>query len=247
MKRRRVLLAQLSLLGLCAAALLQFGMSFPYPGPLIRPLLGPRERWPEQQVREWAVRSREENARRGNPESTDALHFRSDFWAYFTRDPERTPPPGPGIVAPADGLFRFHDKSDGVQFVVVALSFWDVHVQRFPCDGLVTKIEDQGDSFTDGEGENLIYLAEKVCPVQKVVTLQTEWGEFKIRLITSISATRLKVFVAEGARVKKGQRLGQILAGSTVVLEMPSSIPLSIELGSRVVAGETVVSGGKSP
>jgi phosphatidylserine decarboxylase len=94
---------------------------------------------------------------------------------------------------------------------------------------------------------NLVYLKEKVSPVQKVVTLQTKWGTFKIRLITSVAATRLKVFVEAGERVVKGQRLGHILAGSTVVLEMPAAIPLCIEKGARVVGGETVISEGKMP
>ena len=98
-----------------------------------------------------------------------------------------------------------------------------------------------------GEGKDLVYLQEKVCPVQKVVTMTTKWGEFKVRLITSLAATRLAVFVEAGAAVKKGQRLGHILAGSTVVLEMPDSVRIDAELGKRVIGGESLLHGGRRP
>ena len=240
--QRSVLTGQLFLLGACAVAVIQFALAFPFPGPLVRPFLGPQDRWPEAQVKQWA-----EASRRESDDGAKAGHFRADFWAYFTRDPERVIPSGDDVlVAPADGLFRYHDRRDGKQFVVIALSFWDVHVQRFPCAGVVTKVEDVGDEYMDGEGKDLVYLKEKVCPVQKVVTMNTKWGEFKVRLITSLAATRLAVFVEAGATVEKGQRLGHILAGSTVVLEMPDSIALDVNLQDRVVGGETVLHGGKS-
>ena len=76
--------------------------------------------------------------------------------------------------------------------------------------------------------------------------MQTKWGEFKVRLITSIAATRLAVFVKEGAEVKKGERLGHILAGSTVVLEMPESVPITPKIHDQVVGGETILFGGRS-
>ncbi len=241
--QRRVLTGQLCLLGACVVGLLQFALSFPFPGPMVRPFLGPQDRWPEAQVKQWAEASRLE------PDvGAKADHFRPDFWEYFTRDPDRVIPTGDGVlVAPADGLFRYHDKRDGKQFVVIALSFWDVHVQRFPCDGVVTKVEDVGDEYMDAEGKDLVYLQEKVSPVQKVVTMTTKWGEFKIRLITSLAATRLAVFVEAGAEVKRGQRLGKILAGSTVVLEMPDSIALDVELNTHVLGGETILHRGKRP
>ena len=227
MSPKRTLTLQSILLAGCSVLLVQFALNFPFPAPIVQPFLGPKQRWMEEQIKGWA-RSGE---------------FPEDYWAYFTRDPERTPPPGDNLVAPADGLLRYHDFKDGKQYVVIALSFWDVHVQRFPCDGIVTRVEDHGDQNMDGEGKDLIYLREKVCPRQKIVTMDTKWGELKIRLITSLSATRLKVFVAGGVKVKKGQRLGHILAGSTVVLEMPDTIPIVPKLEDRVVAGETILSG----
>ena len=229
MNARRTLGIQLLLLAGCAALVAQWAWAFPFPGPVVRPLLPPRARWPEAQIRGWAKTS----------------EFPGDYWAFFNRDPERMVPTQPGLVAPADGLFRFHDRRDGRQYLVIALSFWDVHVQRFPCDGVVRAVLDDGDTFMDGEGEGLVYLEEKLCPVQKVVVLDTALGEVRVRLLTSISARRLQVFVKPGDAVRRGQRLGKILAGSTVVLEMAGSIPVSAKVGERVIAGETILGGAR--
>jgi phosphatidylserine decarboxylase len=209
----------------CIGAVVLWALSFPHPSPIVKPFLSPKLRWPEGQIREWATTG----------------DFDADYWRYFTRDPQRTIPAGPNIVAPADGLLRYIDHKDGWTYVVIAMSFWDVHVQRSPCAATVLSMEDAGDTFMDGEGNDLVYLREKVCPVQKILHLDTEWGPFVLRLITSVSARRLETWVSPGEKLKKGQRLGRILAGSTVVLEMPDSLQLDVSVGERMVAGESIL------
>jgi len=66
------------------------------------------------------------------------------FLAFFERDPERAIPSGNNIVVPADGLLLSIDRRGETQYVVSALSYWDVHVQRVPCDGVVTSVSDAG-------------------------------------------------------------------------------------------------------
>lgn len=223
--RRWILLVQLATLLTCALLLGQLAWNFPFPAPVVRPFLNPKERWPEQQIREWAKTS----------------EFRGDYWEFFTRDPERTIPGGDNIVAPSDGLFRYHDLVEERQYLVIAMSFWDVHIQRAPCDAVVTEIRDAGTEYRDGEGTNMAYLNEKLCPVQKILTLDTEHGRFGVRLITSLSARRLEVFVKAGETIKKGQKIGRILAGSTVVFDLPRSMPITHKIGERFVGGETVL------
>src|SRR5699024_10922519 len=123
---------------------------FPYPSPVVRRWLPPRTRWPEKQIRSWLETGGVQPA----------------FLRYFNRDPERTPPPEAGLVAPADGLITSADVRDGIRYLVIALSFWDMHVQRSPCEGMVTAVESSGDRFTDGEGRDFAFLRVKNCPVQ---------------------------------------------------------------------------------
>lgn len=224
-----ILILQGVVLALLAVLAVLWALRFPYPSPLLRPFLNPRLRWPEQQIRDWL-----ENKR-----------FHRSFLTYFNRDPDRTPPSEPGLVAPADGLVTSASVRDGIRYMVIALSFWDMHVQRSPAAGRIVAVEPSGDEFMDGEGRDFAFLREKHCPVQTRVVLETEeYGQLAIRLITSLAARRIEVWLHQGDIAARGQRVGRILLGSTVVLEMSETIPLRVYCGQRVRAGETLVTSG---
>lgn len=200
-----------------------------YPSPWLRPWLSPKLRWPERQIREWLQSGR----------------FHRKFLKFFNRDPERIPPPESGLLAPADGLVTSAEVRGGIRYLVIALSFWDMHVQRSPAEGRIVAIEPGGDKFMDGEGRDFSFLREKHCPVQTRVVLDTEqYGRLAVRLITSVAARRIEVWPREGNRVERGERLGRILLGSTVVLELSEAFPLCVKPGQRVIAGETLVTAG---
>ncbi|HEX5352503.1 MAG TPA: phosphatidylserine decarboxylase [Rhodanobacteraceae bacterium] len=226
-----LLIVQIVILCFLAACIVLWAFYFPYPSPLVRAWLPPRKRWPEAQVRDWLRSGR----------------FQRAFLRHFYSDPERTPPPGDALVAPADGLVLSADERGGVRYLVIALSFWDMHVQRSPLAGKVVSVEAQGDTFMDYEGFEFAFLKEKVCPVQKRLVLATGAGQLAVRLITSLAARRIETWVAEGERVERGQRIGRILLGSTVVLELPATARLLVHKGERVWAGETPVAEGLVP
>jgi phosphatidylserine decarboxylase len=68
-----------------------------------------------------------------------------------------------------------------------------------------------------------------------------------VRLITSLAARRIETWVDEGEQIERGQRIGRILLGSTVVLELPEAVKLLVKKGDRVWAGETEVAEGLNP
>ncbi|HET7662366.1 MAG TPA: phosphatidylserine decarboxylase [Rhodanobacteraceae bacterium] len=201
---------------------------FPYPSPLIRRWLPPRKRWPEQQIRGWLQNGRYQRA----------------FLGHFYSDPERVAPPGNNLLAPADGLVTGAATQDGVRYLVIALSFWDMHVQRSPVAGRVLSVESHGDGFMDGEGREFAFLREKTCPVQKRLVIATAGGPVAVRLITSLAARRIEMWVNEDEEIGRGQRIGRILLGSTVVLELPATVELLVRVGDRVWAGQTEVAEG---
>jgi phosphatidylserine decarboxylase len=220
------ILAIQSIILVCAAVVVTlWAVYLPAPSPLIRRWFSPRKRWPEGQIRGWLANGR----------------FQRAFLDYFNRDPERVAPAGDSILAPADGLVTSADVRGCTRYLVIALSFWDMHVQRSPVAGIVSAIEALGGDFMDGEGREFAFLREKHCPVQKRLVLHTSAGEVAIRLITSIAARRIETWVRDGDKVERGQRVGRILLGSTVVLELPSTTPLLVKVGERVRAGETVI------
>jgi len=170
--------------------------------------------------------------------------FQRAFLSHFYSDPERVAPPGNSMLAPADGLVTSADVRGGVRYLVIALSFWDMHVQRSPVAGKVISVESHGDGFMDGEGREFAFLREKTCPVQKRLVIATDAGLVAVRLITSLAARRIETWVNEGEEVTRGQRIGRILLGSTVVLELPATSKLLVRRGDRVWAGETWVAEG---
>lgn len=220
-----VLIVQLVILCVGGLVLGLWAIYFPYPSPLIRRWLPPLKRWPEAQIRKWLRDGR----------------FQRSFLRHFYSDPERTPASCSGLIAPADGLVTSADVRGRTRYVVIALSFWDMHVQRSPVAGKVIGVESGGDTFMDYEGVEFAFLREKVCPVQKRIVIATDFGQVALRLITSVAARRIETWVTEGESIARAQRVGRILLGSTVVLELPADATLLIQVGARVRAGETIV------
>lgn len=223
-----ILVLQIVILCLVAAAVMLWALYFPYPSPLIRRWLPPRKRWPETQIRAWLQRG----------------EFQRAFLRHFYSDPERIAPHGTSMLAPADGLVTSADVHGEVRYLVIALSFWDMHVQRSPVSGTVIEVESHGDGFMDGEGRQFAFLREKSSPVQKRLVIATDCGQVAVRLITSLAARRIETWVTDGEEVARGQRIGRILLGSTVVLELPATTRLLVRTGDRVWAGETPVAEG---
>jgi phosphatidylserine decarboxylase len=221
-----LLIFQIVLVAACLVVVLSVLLRFPWPSPLIRPLLRPALRWPEKQIRFWIEQGR----------------IRPDFLAFFSRDPDRVIPPGNNVVAPADGVINDIFVHDGKTYVVIALSFWDVHVQRSPVEGGVVDIRRGGNTYMDFEWQDAAFLRDKPCPVQAIIMIRTPRNDpVEVRLITSYAARRINVLPGQGDTLKKGERLGNITFGSTVTLAIPASWPLSSSLHEHVTAGESII------
>ena len=229
LKFSAVLIVQLLLLAGSIIALGELAVNFPYPSPLIKPLLPPQLRWPTNQVMGWI-----------ETQTIDPA-----FQRFFYRDPERLVPGGANLVAPADGLVQKSEFKGGVTYLVIGLSFWDVHVVRTPIAGVVKSVETDGEYYarfpTKAEADASFFLRGKAAPVQQIVTLQTAMGEVRVRLITSYWASRIKVWAHPGQHLEKGQRLGRILLGSTVVAEFPGRVEFAVKHMQHVAGGETVI------
>lgn len=216
---------QLSIIIALAIFTLLWALNFPYPSPAIKPFLDPKQRYPASQVAEWV--------HTGN--------FPSDFLTFFNRDPERTIPRGDNFVAPADGFVRDYLVQNNKTLLMIQLTFWDVHVVRSPVAGIIKSIEDEGMVLFKNDPTDIIILRGKIGPVQKVITIGTKHGDVQVRMITNYWASRLKVWKAVGQTVEKGERIGKMLAGSTVVTEIPMAIDLQPLKSKQVSAGESII------
>jgi len=174
-------------------------------------------------------------ARQGNPKVDKR------FLKWFDRDPDRNiPSESCVLLSPADGIVQYIDLLEGKQHIVIEMRYTDVHVQRIPIDGEVIRIEGGGEKLPAGTSPYK-YATEKMLPYQKRTVFKTEIGEIAVRQITSLFASRIEVFIRVGEKVKKGQRLGRVLAGSTVVLEVPVNIKVLASKDQEVIGGETII------
>ena len=164
--------------------------------------------------------------------------------AYFFRDPERTGQRGPSlVVAPADGkliMITEVDEPDFAKGRVVRLSIFmnvfNVHVNRYPVDGVVRYVH-------YNKGKFLNAAAEKSSLENEQMSVGIDTGKYRIlvRQIAGLIARRIVTYSKVGDPVKQGSRMGIIRFGSRVDLFLPAGTKLTAKLGDATVAGVTVL------
>ena len=172
--------------------------------------------------------------------------------ASFFRDPVRTTPRGGKLViSPADGLVTMIAKvppppelrgADGLSDpdytrVSIFMSVFDVHINRAPIAGRVTRIAYVPGKFVNAD-------LDKASEDNERQHFLVE-GEDGIRIgftqIAGLVARRILSFVRQGDAVDAGQRIGLIRFGSRVDVYLPSGTAPKVLLGQRAIAGETVL------
>jgi phosphatidylserine decarboxylase len=162
-----------------------------------------------------------------------ALVAMAAFAAWFFRDPDRTPA-GEGVLSPADGhVSVVREEGDRVR-VGVFMSPFDVHVNRAPVSGPVTRLTHRGaahkPAFAKDSDRN-----ERV---------EFGLGEVEGALIAGWFARRITPYVSRGDEVERGERIGHIAFGSRADVVLPKGYGFDdvlVEKGDSVRAGETVV------
>ena len=165
------------------------------------------------------------------------------FCLNFFRDPVRSIPSEKSIVvAPADGkvvkIEYINDSNIGEssQLVSIFLNVFNVHVNRVPIDGLVESVERKQGRFL--AAFNHIASDENE---QVITIINNESGKYKIKQIAGLIARRILCYAKEDMKLNKGDRLGFIRFGSRTDIIMPKKINLKVEVGQKVIGGETII------
>ena len=162
----------------------------------------------------------------------------------FFRDPERVPPQAPeAVVAPADGRVLYAGAADRtlapagdwVQ-ISIFLSPLDVHVNRVPIGGQVTRIEHVPGTFLPAYRDGAAARNERT-----EIWLDHAGQTIVFRQVVGALARRIVCRVGVGAMMQTGQRFGIMKFGSRMDLFMPTTATLVVTTGDRVRGGETVV------
>ena len=166
------------------------------------------------------------------------------FFLFFFRDPNRTTPSRPHlVVSPADarvmavGEFAGNGGPSGRwQWISMFLSPIDVHVNRTPVNGTVTRVEYHPGTFLPAYKKEAGELNEWT-----EVWFDTPGGPVVQRQIVGILARRIVCRLTEGETVVAGQRYGVMKFGSRIDMFLPLSATIHIKVGEKVVGGETSI------
>ncbi|NBS86781.1 MAG: phosphatidylserine decarboxylase family protein [Verrucomicrobia bacterium] len=162
----------------------------------------------------------------------------------FFRDPHRTPPANPlALVSPADGKVICVDEAEDPCFglgkfrrVGIFLSVLDVHVNRSPDAGTIEKTHYSAGEFLDAR-----HLEVDIRNENQTWLLRTTRGPVLVRQIAGLIARRIVGWKKAGDSVSKGERFGMIRFGSRTDLYFPASCTPQVQVGQRVVGGQTIL------
>jgi len=163
------------------------------------------------------------------------------FVFSFFRDPNRVIPADTGaIVSPGDGrVVVVTDEEDAGRpgkRISIFLAVWNVHVNRAPAAGVITKLEYRPGKFLAAMRERASVENE-----QNVFTLSTDAGEMVFKQIAGLIARRVVSWKKQGERVARGERIGLVRFGSRVDVWVPKDAEILVKLGENVKGGSSVL------
>lgn len=163
---------------------------------------------------------------------------------FFFRDPERRAPDDPrAVVSPADGRVlvagparpEVSPPGNWLQ-VSIFLSPLDVHVNRVPASGRVTRVD-----FRRGRFLPAYHPDAAVENERSEVWLDRAGQSIVFRQVVGVLARRVVCRLETGRDVVAGERFGVMKFGSRMDVFLPPTAALCVSVGDRVVAGVTVV------
>ncbi|QLG60813.1 protein sorting system archaetidylserine decarboxylase [Halorarum salinum] len=162
-----------------------------------------------------------------------ALLALAGFLAWFFRDPSREPA-GEGVLSPADGRVSvLREDGDRVR-VGVFMSPFDVHVNRAPVGGEVTRIDHRGAAHRPA-------FSKESARNERV---EYSLGDADGALIAGWFARRITPYVSRGESVARGERIGHIAFGSRADVVLPPEYGMAdvrVRKGEKVRAGESII------
>lgn len=164
--------------------------------------------------------------------------------AYFFRDPERTGERGASLaVSPADGKLIMITEVDEKSFIEgralrlsIFMNVFNVHVNRYPVDGVVKYINYNTGKFFNAAAEKSSLENEQMS-----VGIETGRHRILVRQIAGLIARRIVTYSKLGETAKQGDRMGIIRFGSRVDVFLPVNSTLRVKVGDITVAGVTVL------
>lgn len=165
------------------------------------------------------------------------LYVLAAFCLYFFRDPERVPPAGNLMVAPADGqVVAVRDLEANETRVSIFLNIFDVHVNRTPIPGKVTQVV-----YTKGKFINASHELASSDNEQNTLVIEGDGTRVTCRQIAGLIARRIVCYKQAGDVLAPAERIGYIKFGSRVDVIYGPEWRTVVKVGDRVSAGTSIL------
>ncbi len=166
------------------------------------------------------------------------------FFLFFFRDPDRlSPSDEEAVLSPADGrvlvagLAPAESSPPGSwQQVSIFLSPMDVHVNRIPASGRVTRVTFKPGRFLPAYRHDAGTTNER-----SEIWIDHGGQTIVARQIVGMLARRVVCRVATGTDVRAGDRFGIMKFGSRMDVFVPLDATITVAVGDMVRGGETVI------
>jgi phosphatidylserine decarboxylase len=122
------------------------------------------------------------------------------------------------------------------QQISIFLSPMDVHINRTPVDGRVTRVDYHPGKFLPAYREDAGRLNEWT-----EVWLDHHGAPVVVRQIVGILARRIVTRLQIGQQVERGERFGVMKFGSRIDLFLPTAATVVTRVGDRVIGGESTL------
>lgn len=160
------------------------------------------------------------------------------FLYWFYRSPNRVKFTNSKefIFSACDGkIIEITEENDNYR-IATFLSPFNVHVQYYPYDGIITE-----KTYKTGEFNPAFYKKSKHNE-RSEITLKTDIGNITVIQIAGIFVKRIVAFHKVGDAVKQGEHLGLIKFGSRVDLIIPKkNIKLLVKVGDKIEGAITKI------
>ena len=121
--------------------------------------------------------------------------------------------------------------------VSIFLSVFNVHLQRIPVAGKITKLH-----YREGKFLNVSVDKYSKDNERQSCVIETENGlQFPVVQIAGLVARRIVCNLALNQEVKKGDKYGIIKFGSRVDIYLPEGVVPTVQIGQTMIAGESIL------
>jgi phosphatidylserine decarboxylase len=169
------------------------------------------------------------------------------FTFYFFRDPDPMTPTGANLViAPGHGKVDAIDTTTEPDFiggecqrVSIFLSVFNIHVQNAPVTGRIAYFKHTPGQYLNAMSADSAKFNENV--LIGIDSVEPRGEKIGVRLIAGLIARRIVPWISQNDAVHRGERISLIQFGSRVDVYLPKRAKIKVNLGDKVIGGETVI------